>query len=839
MSGNIQKLPILPMRTMIVFPHCVEMMQISRPRSLRLLKELTESRDPIAMVPLRNGGDQVNSVDDLCDIGVLARPLVIQPSKDETLSVTFEATRRLALERLISDDPYLVGEFSEIEEESVSSAIEKTAQKVYSYAVRLLHSDSHYTPEIYEIFKANRDDLSRFVDVVSHHLHFSFEAKRELLIGKSLRERMICLLDFLSEECQRLELEDELKIKVEDAINKSQREFFLRAKLKEIRRELGEDYEDDNAAASYRKRISVLSDLPIEVKEQLLLETERLKILSTASAEYGSIKRYLDWLLAIPWTHIRSDKKDLNAVEKIIDRNFFGGDDIKERITEYLATRQLSEEVSAPVLCMCGPLGTGKASLAGSIATALDRELVRFSVAGFSSVAELRGEPHTLEGAMPGKIVRSLIDTDCMNPVFLIEDLDKLAGDEGRVAIALAFLDLIDPRQNRRYFDDYVSLPIDLSRVIFIFSMHSAELVPDSLLERMEVIEFSGYVDREKIAIAEKHLVPSLLAKHGIEPLELKISTGALRNLIRSYTMEAGLSQVKARIESLCRKYSKAKATASKPVKWVVTEDNLEKYFGPPIFIPETAESQPEIGVAAGVAWTGAGGDIMMIEGLKMRGSGGVVCTGSLGDVMRESVQAAHSFVRSKADLLQIPYDDFAHYDIHIHFPQGAIPKDGPSAGVTISLVMASVMSDRPIRNDIAMTGEVSLRGKVLAVSGIKEKVAAAHRAGIFKIVLPAQNKKDVKHLPRELREQMEFIYIERTDELFEIALLDYEPGSETLQDLMMMELRRQAADEESLPQKSKVKRSAKRRKSGSDDGTPDSKKPSRNKGKTKRKRNK
>ena len=827
------------MRTTIVFPSCVEMMQISRPRSLRLLKELERSRDLVAMVPLQSGSEDVRSIDDLCRIGVLARPLVIQPSKDETYSVTFEATGRLNLKALISDEPYLVGEFEESDLDTDTAGLEKTVKKVYSYAVRLLSADSHYSPEIYEIFKANRDDVVRFVDVVSHHLHFSFDSKRELLTAKSLKERVFHLLDLLSEECQRLEIEDELKIKVEDAINKSQREFFLRAKLKEIRRELGEDYEDDNAAASYRKRIGHLKDLPVEVKEQLFLETERLKILSTASAEYGSIKRYLDWLLAIPWNNIRSDKKNLIEVEKIIDKNFFGGDDIKEGITEYLATRQLSEEVSAPVLCLSGPSGTGKASLAGSIATALDRELVRFSVAGFSSVAELRGEPHTLEGAMPGKIVRSLIDTNCMNPVFLIEDLDKLAYDEGRLAIALAFLDLIDPRQNRRYFDDYVSLPINLSRVIFIFSMHSTEMVPDSLLERMEVIEFSGYVDREKIAIAEKYLVPSLIGRHGIASSELKLTSGALRNLIRNYTMEAGLSQVKAKIESLCRKFSKAKATATKPVKWVVTEDNLEKYFGPPIFIPETAESQPEIGVAAGVAWTGAGGDIMMIEGLKMRGPGGVVCTGSLGDVMRESVQAAHSFVRSKADLLQIPYDDFANYDIHIHFPQGAIPKDGPSAGVTISLVMASVMSDRPIRNDIAMTGEVSLRGKVLAVSGIKEKVAAAHRAGIFRIVLPAQNKKDVKHLPKDLREQMEFIYIERTDELFEIALLDYEPGSETLQDLMMMELRRQAAEEELTESKSKVRRTAKQRNVGTEEEPPKSRRSSKKPASSKRKRKK
>ncbi len=794
MSSTTQTLAIIPLRSTIIFPGCVETVQITMPPNQLLLHELKETPTDVALVPLREGRDSLTVGTDLESIGVVARPIVLQQSKDNSYSVTFEASRRIRFLKLIDSAPFGRGEFAEIGSSS-DVALERTIEKVFAYAVRVLTTDSHYSPEVYEIFKANRGDVDRFVDVVSHHLHFPFAEKRALLQSLALKERVFHLLDLLSEECQRLELEEELKHKVEDSISQTQRELFLRAKLKEIRRELGEEVEDDNAAQTYRRRVSLMDNAPVEVREQLFLETERLKVLSPASAEFGSIKRYLDWLLEIPWNRYTPHDYKIPEVEKTIEENYFGGRDIKERITEYLATRQLTQNVAAPVLCLAGPSGTGKASLANAIAHSLNRKLVRFSVAGFVSPAELRGEPHTLEGAMPGKIVRSLIDCHSMDPVFLIEDLEKLCADEQRVSIALAFLDLIDPRQNRKFFDDYVALPLDLSHVIFIFSVRSTEGVPDSLLERMEIVEFSGYVDREKITIVERHLIPSLLEHNGIQRSELVITTGAIKNLIRNYTMEAGLSQVKGRIETLCRKFSKAKATSDKKTRWVISEDNLEKYFGTPLYIPEMAETKPEIGVAAGVAWTGAGGDIMMIEGLKMRGVGNVTCTGSLGDVMRESVQAAHSFVRSRSDQLGIHHEDFANFDIHIHFPQGAIPKDGPSAGVTISLVIASVMSDRAIRNDIAFTGEVSLRGKVLPVSGIKEKVAAAHRAGIYKMVLPAQNKKDIKDIPKELREQMEYIFIDHTDQLFEIALLDYDPRSASLQDLLVMEMRRRAKE--------------------------------------------
>jgi ATP-dependent Lon protease len=401
-----------------------------------------------------------------------------------------------------------------------------------------------------------------------------------------------------------------------------------------------------------------------------------------------------------------------------------------------------------------------------------------------------------------------LIEAKSANPVMLIEDLDKLCQDEGRLSAALAFLGVIDAKQNRYFIDDFIGLPIDVSRAIFIFSVRSTDCIPEALLDRMEVVEFPGYIDKEKIYISEKYLIPAVRRNYSISEKELTFTPGSLRRLIANYTMEAGLSQLKSRVDTICRRFVRAKASSTRRLRWEITADDVEDHLGAPLYIPEQGGTHPEIGVAAGVAWTGAGGDIMMIEALRMRGAGNVVSTGSLGEIMRESVQAAHSFVRSKADLLSIPHEDFANYDIHIHFPQGAIPKDGPSAGVTISLVIASVMSNRPIRNDIAITGEATLRGKVLPVAGVKEKVAAAHRAGIYKFVLPARNKKDIREVPSDLQKEMEFIFIEHTDELFEIALLDYEPGAETLEDLLMLEMKEQAAREEKQEKKDSASKS-------------------------------
>lgn len=798
MSDNKFTIPLLPMRVVVLFPGSVGTLQINRKRSLGLIKELEEGQGQVVLLPLVNEDAEDPVMGDFLPVGVTARLIAVQKAEDKSLSVTFEAGKRVRLLKINRLDPYITGDFEVVPVPTATTDLEETADNLALLAKKVLEADPHYTSEIIQIFNSHRRDTARLTDFLSYHLQLTTPARRRLLAETDLKARLLQMQDLLIDECQRLELERELKARVEASMSRSQREAYLRVKLKEIKKELGEDCEDDNLAASYRSRAQMVTDLPIEVKEQIFLETERLRMISTASSEYGLIKNYLDWLLAIPWNSRTGRECNLSEAEKVIDTNFYGSRSVKDRIIEYLATRQLSERDSAPALCLCGPSGTGKAALSHAIADALGRKMIRISVAGLVDASEVRGEPRTLVGAMPGKIVSSLIEADCMDPVVLIEDLDKLARDETRIYAALAFLDVIDARQNWRFIDDFVATPLDLSSAIFIFSVRGTEDIPDALVEKMEVVDFAGYIDREKTLIAEQYLLPSLLKRHGIETNELTFSQGALRKMIQNYTMEAGLGQLKSRIEIICRRYAKVKATSQRRPKWTITEDNLEKHLGTPIYIPEKGGTQPEVGVATGVAWTGAGGDIMMIEGLKMRGGGGVTCTGSLGEVMRESVQAAHSFVRSKADLLSIPHEDFADYDIHIHFPQGAIPKDGPSAGATISLVIASVMSDRPIRNDIAITGEVSLRGRVLPVAGVKEKIAAAHRAGIYKFVLPAQNRKDLKDITKQLRDEMEFIFIDRTEELFEIALLEYQPGAETLEDLLRLEM------QESRPGKKK-----------------------------------
>lgn len=789
MSAKRMKLPLLPLRTVVFFPGSVGTVQVKRDRSLRLMQGMSEGTGKLVLLPVFDTGTDLPEEKDFNQIGVIARPIVIRHDEDNTLNVTFEASERVRLNKIEQQDPHWTGSFIEIGPEEADETLEAMIGKVAALARGVLESDPTYSSEEIQIFASRQRDPVRLVDFLSYHLKLGLAAKRELLNELEVGKRLAHLHGLLLEICQRLDLEREMKARVEQSIDRAQREVFLRAQLKEIRKELGEEGEDDNLAASYRGRAQMLTDLPLEVKEQIFLETERLRVISTASSEYGMIKSYLDWLLAIPWNRKRGKECNLSEVEKIIDADFYGSLSVKDRIIEYLAIRQLSNADSSPALCLCGPAGTGKAALSHAIAESLNRRMIRFSVAGFVDAVEVRGEPRTLMGAMPGKIVTSLIEADCVDPVILIEDLDKLSQDETRIYAALAFLGVIDARENWKFMDDYVSVPIDLSSAIFIFSVRSTEDIPDALVERMEVVEFAGYIDREKIHIAEKYLIPSILSRHGLETGELTFSQGALKKMIQNYTMEAGLGQLKGRIELICRRYSKAKATGERKVTWSITEDNLEKHLGTAIYIPEKGMSQPEIGVATGVAWTGAGGDIMMIEGLKMRGAGMVTSTGSLGEIMRESVQAAHSFVRSKAGLLSVPHEDFSDFDIHIHFPQGAIPKDGPSAGVTICLVIASVMSNRPIRNDIAMTGEVSLRGRVLPVAGVKEKIAAAHRAGIYKFVLPTQNRKDLKDITRQLRDEMEFIFIDRIEDLFDTALMDYEPGAETLEDLLRLEM--------------------------------------------------
>jgi len=567
---------------------------------------------------------------------------------------------------------------------------------------------------------------------------------------------------------------------------------------------LGDDFGQEKEAAHWNALIKSTLNLPHEVKDRARIEIDRLSQLSSASAEFGATKRYLDWLLNIPWGKSSPEDVNIADAERILSTGYFGPAKHKEQILERLSVRKLlGGKEQSPTLCLVGAPGTGKASLAKAVASALGRKFVRISVGGMGDVEDIKGSPRTYLGAHPGKIMRVLREAGTCDVLVLLEDIDYF-NLENDSSVNMALLEVVDPRHNSRFLDRYIGVPIDLSKVVFVCSVRSYEEIPEQFVPRIEIMELPGYIEREKIIIGKQYIIPNMLERHGLSKSNFKVTDKILSKIIANYTQEAGLLGFCQQIEKICRKIALEKAE-KKNTRWTISEKTIESYLGTPVFIPEKAESLPEIGIAAGLAWTGSGGELMFIEGLKMKGDGQIITTGSLGEVMRESIQAAHSFVRSKADVLGIDFSDFNEFDIHIHFPSGAIPKDGPSAGITVSLVIASVMSERPIRNDIAMTGEVTLRGKVLAVGGVKEKMSAAYRAGIYSVCLPKENEKDLKELPAEIISKMKFYYVERVDELFDLCLCEFKPSTFTLEKVFAQEIEK--AKKRIPAQKKKKKR--------------------------------
>lgn len=572
-----------------------------------------------------------------------------------------------------------------------------------------------------------------------------------------------------------------------DDSDKKTKEYLLKEEPKEMKRELGEAGLQEKEVIDLKEKI-IEAPLPPYVEKQVLLEAERLRLISTASAEYGMLRTHIDWLLSLPWIKEECGEVDLERLEKILTEEHFGQEKVKEKILELFSIRKLKKDLRGIVLCFAGPPGTGKTSLAQSIAKALGRKFVRVSVAGIRDESEIRGTRSTYTEAFPGKILRSIKEAGCSNPLMMIEQIDKMATDllKGEPAAALA--EVLNPEKNSNFLDNYLGMPYDLSDAIFVTTSNIVDEIPGPILDLMEVIEFSGFIEEEKLEIAKKFILPAQLKKHGLTDQDLRFTDEALKKIIRQYTVEAGIRSLQREMENLCRRCARAKAS-KEFTSCEITTENLEEYLGSPIYIPDIVPKKPEVGVAIGLAWTEAGGDLMLIEALKMQGSGQVISTGQLGEVMKESIQAAHSFVRSKAEILGINYDDFTNHDIHVHFPSGAIPKDGPSAGITISLVIASVMSDKPIRNDVAMTGEVSLRGRVIPVAGVREKVSAAHRVGIRFIILPKGNEKNLLDVPEKIRKETKFIFVERIEEVFKTALLDYDEDQKGVEEILRREI--------------------------------------------------
>jgi len=762
------EMPVLPLMSTIVFPLGVTSLQVRIEQSKALLRDYSDPDNLIALVYSPARKEQDIRPEDLSRVGLAARVIRILNMPAGNIQVTLEGLRRIGIEEIIRTEPYLAARVSSpLESPGEPETVRALVGRILKSLRNLSQLDKTYPPELDNIFSMNLGDPGLFADTVASIVRFPLETKRKIVETLPVDERLTLVADGIDSEIARLSVQEDVVRRTSEQMDKTQREFFLRQQLAEIRRLLGEDDPQEMLVREILDRAESIG-LPRHVLSVVHEETNRLRYLPPASQESGVIRNYVDWLLSLPWSRRLPTQINLDEVARRLDEEHFGLEKVKERILEYLAVLKLKNDFKGPVLCFAGPPGTGKTSLGSSIARAMGRACLRMSVGGVRDEAEIRGHRRTYIGSRPGKIIRSLRDSNSSNPVFMIDEIDKM-GHDAQGDPAAALLEVLDPEQNGHFIDHYIEIPFDLSETLFITTANVLDYVPPALLDRLEVIQIPGYMDEEKLEIARRHLIPREAKKHGLAATDIAFEDAALIKMLREYTREAGVRQLERAIDTFCRKAARQRTTGYTG-NWRFTEADVEKALGPPYILPDRPEGKAEIGVATGLAWTATGGDLLLIEALKMRGAGRVIVTGQLGDVMKESVQAAHSYVRARAEMLCIDPKLFDEYDMHIHFPEGAVPKDGPSAGITIVMAIASALAEAPIRNDVAMTGEVTLRGKVIAVGGLKEKIMAAHRAGIKTVIFPADNQKDLVEVPDTIRASMTFVPVAVVDEVFQHA---------------------------------------------------------------------
>jgi len=816
-SGSHTEMPCLVLNSAVLFPQGTVTIQLRMPYNRDLLEQVTGPETHIGILFMTGELDGEVHPDRLSKVGMVGTVINRRQMSKDSVRITLEGQRRVYIRRLVRSEPWAIIEIGVVEE--ADFAPERAAQLVgecYSLARRLVEKSPSYPEDYVNIFHLSQDQPARFADLVASVLHLSIQDRLRILEAVDVIDRLTLLKAILRDELVGETMAEELSQRAKLNIERHQRELFLRAQLQEIRKELAETDPSTNELTRLEHQIAE-AGLPAEVESRARLELERLQLISTASAEYAGIRNYLNWLISLPWDTVAAPPVDLAAVNKALETKFYGQKKAKERLLEFLTITQSARRGSS-IPCLVGPPGSGKTLLARVVAQALKREFVSINLGLLRSETTLKGNRRTFPGAMPGRFLRLLSEKQVSDPVCVLEEIDRLS-DADRPDLSGIILEAIEVGENASFLDYYLGFPFDLSNVMFVATATSEDMVPEMLADRMDFIELPGYLEDEKIEIVFKYLMPELITRHGFDPEEISFTIGAVRKIVREYTLEAGLAGLKKNLEGVFRRIATEKSVKKKTF-FRVNAGMIEKFLGTPVFIPEVAELRPEVGVATGVAWTQTGGDLMMIEALKMRGSGTVTTTGYLGDVMKESIQAAHSYVRSRADWLGIRYDDFTRHDVHIHFPSGAIPKDGPSAGLTVCLALASVMSDRPIRNDIAFTGEVSLRGKVLPVGGLMEKISAAYRAGIHHMVIPKQNVKDLKDVPRGIAKHMTYIPVEHVDEVFEVALLDFDPAQQSLETLLRRELEKALVTGQKKPGKKTRKRNVVTPRSGRKNGT-------------------
>ncbi|HNX28242.1 MAG TPA: endopeptidase La [Syntrophomonadaceae bacterium] len=763
-------MPLLPLRGMLVFPYTVIHLDVGRKRSISAIEEAMLESKEIFLASQKEAQTDDPEETDIYSIGTVAEVRQILKMPGGTMRVLVEGLNRAEIKGFIENQPYIkvkIQQFTDdmAEKNAQIEALMRTLVNQFEQYVRM---GKKIPPETV-VTVVGIQEPGRLADVISSHLTLRIEEKQKILEAIEIKARLTYLCELLAKEMEVLELERKINMRVRKQMEKTQKEYYLREQMKAIQKELGEKDEHLTEVEEIKERI-LEAGLPKEAEEKAFKELERLEKMPPMVAEAVVVRNYLDWILSLPWSAETKDRLDLKTAETILNEDHYGLEKPKERILEYLAIRKLAKKMKGPILCLVGPPGVGKTSLGKSVARSLGRKFVRMSLGGIRDEAEIRGHRRTYVGSMPGRVLQGMKQAGSRNPVFLFDEIDKMTMDF-RGDPASALLEVLDPEQNCTFSDHYLEVPFDLSKVMFITTANSIYNIPRPLLDRMEIIELAGYTEEDKVHIGQDYLVPKQIKEHGLKANNITFSEGAIRKIIREYTREAGVRNLEREIASICRKVARM-VVEDKNTYVNVTGNNISKYLGPERFRYGVAEKESQIGVATGLAWTEAGGDILSIEVALIKGKGVVTLTGKLGDVMKESAQAALTYIRSKTDELGIQEDIQEKHDVHVHVPEGAIPKDGPSAGITLAVALASAMSGIPVRNDVAMTGEITLRGRVLPIGGVKEKVLAAHRAGIKTIILPAENKKDLNEVPGNVRRKMHFVLVSHMDEVLAETLI-------------------------------------------------------------------
>jgi len=765
-------LPVLPSGGEVVFPFMVFPLMLRGEKWGKVIDEVATSHKMLCLVALRNPDEPKEEVAraDLYDIGtaVLLARMIRLP--DGNIQALLQGVARVRLTEVAQTEPFLKAFVEVMEDEPAPGDVEAEGllRNVQNLFQRVVQLAPQLPPEIVVAFN-NVTEPGRVADFVAANLNLNTAERQDLLETAHVAERLRKITGFLNREIEILEVGSRIQEQIKGEMDKTQREYFLRQQLEAIRKELGETDERTAELNELRERVEK-AGLPEEARKEAERELDRLSKMPPQAAEYTVSRTYLDWIVSLPWNVSSEDRLDIKQAKRVLDEDHYDLDKVKDRILDYLAVRGIKQDMRGPILCLVGPPGVGKTSLGKSIAKATGRKFYRLSLGGMRDEAEIRGHRRTYIGSMPGRIIQALKQTGTNNPVMMLDEIDKLGADF-RGDPASALLEVLDPEQNWTFTDHYLDVPFDLSKVMFITTANLLDPVPGPLRDRMEVIPLPGYSEYDKLQIARRYLIPKQIEENGLSTDNLELPDETIRAVMERYTREAGVRNLERSIGTICRKVTRKKIEGTLAAKVTITPDELEEYLGLRQFRNEIAEEQDEVGVATGLAWTEAGGDVLFVEASMVPGHGNLVLTGQLGDVMQESARAALTYARSRAEALGVEKDFWEHSDLHVHVPAGAVPKDGPSAGVTIATAITSAMTKRPVNKDVAMTGEITLRGKVLPVGGIKEKVLAAHRAGVKTVCLPRENARDLEELPAEVRESLRFVPVEHVDEVLNEAL--------------------------------------------------------------------